>query len=415
MFFFDTLNMSDNSNKEFVRKYFHERIPKKIVENSRKEIDINFFGQAFDCCYSPNGEYFVICGFEYVYVVNVKTEKLCYKLSDHVLTAHGIAFSQNEQMMATCSTDMTVIIYDTQDFSVLKRLANNAGIYGICFSRCSNYIYSGDMNGKVKKWDIKNGNIVLEKKVHFDWIWRVELSSDNTHLLSGSYDNTAQLINTQNFSVVHTFRHDSHVRAIAFHPTKNIIATGDEFYQIKLWNMDDGSPIHSFEVEGQVWALSFLSPNILVIMSTDGFIVSFGMDNFQTIQKIPSSCQSSYISLAISPNKTQLACGTSENDLIMVFSIASQFDSTHKTELVDMSRDSGQVLSTIISQNLNTQIIRQLVAAGVCMNEEEYNMIVDTSWDLIDVNKINGGNMHSFINEKSDNSDESDNSDNDDN
>eukprot|EP00792_Barthelona_sp_PAP020_P006564 TRINITY_DN3030_c4_g13_i2.p2 TRINITY_DN3030_c4_g13~~TRINITY_DN3030_c4_g13_i2.p2 ORF type:complete len:60 (-),score=16.99 TRINITY_DN3030_c4_g13_i2:26-205(-) len=58
--------------------------------------------------------------------------------------------------------------------------------------------------------------------------------------------------------------------------------------------------------------------------------------------------------------------------------------------------------------SVNSQFIRQLVSSGVSMNQKEYNMIIDTCWDLVHMNDKNGGNMHMFTEDSKDESDDDD-------
>eukprot|EP00792_Barthelona_sp_PAP020_P009892 TRINITY_DN3327_c0_g2_i9.p1 TRINITY_DN3327_c0_g2~~TRINITY_DN3327_c0_g2_i9.p1 ORF type:complete len:146 (-),score=32.40 TRINITY_DN3327_c0_g2_i9:99-536(-) len=137
-------------------------------------------------------------------------------------------------------------------------------------------------------------------------------------------------------------------------------------------------------------------------MSGDGYITSFNVETYQQIQKVHCGCDSSHFSFAISPDKTQIACGKCAGNVIKIYSIVIDYDPSHEAELIRLSRDGGYVLSNLMALNIDTQLIRQLVAAGIYMNEVEYSMIVDTCWDLSDINEMKGGNMHSFFNEQSD-------------
>eukprot|EP00792_Barthelona_sp_PAP020_P006569 TRINITY_DN3030_c4_g18_i1.p1 TRINITY_DN3030_c4_g18~~TRINITY_DN3030_c4_g18_i1.p1 ORF type:complete len:401 (-),score=77.89 TRINITY_DN3030_c4_g18_i1:203-1405(-) len=383
-----------------VDKTIHRILPLKIDENEVKVLDDVRFICMYDCGFSLDSYYLVICDYCHIYVFEAMTGKLQCILKDHTCDVCGISFSPDGEKFATCSYDSSIIIYSIRDFSILCKLINNSEVFGTCFSPCSKYIYSGDNTGSLKKWDINEGSVVKECHLHSGWIWRLKLSYDSKLLLTASDDNTVKLVDTDNFIVVRTFCHDSIIRAIEFHPTKRIVAVGDESKKVKLWNMDDGSLLHTFEMGGEVFSLHFLTSNILLIMSGDGYITSYDADSYEEIQKVHCDCESSYFSCAISPDKTQLSCGKCLNGINKIYSIVPKYDPSHQSMLIELSKDlGGYILSSLVSMCLDLQIIRQLVAAGINMNEEEYNMAINTCWDLIDINEANGGNMHEFRDE----------------
>eukprot|EP00792_Barthelona_sp_PAP020_P006736 TRINITY_DN3068_c10_g1_i1.p1 TRINITY_DN3068_c10_g1~~TRINITY_DN3068_c10_g1_i1.p1 ORF type:complete len:405 (-),score=96.33 TRINITY_DN3068_c10_g1_i1:943-2157(-) len=399
--------MIDESKNKLVEKILHNALPQKIDEKSVKEIESAIAGYMNDIEYSVDGKLLVIGGNSGdVQVINAGTNRLNRTLTDHTHWVLCIAFSSDGQKLATCSFDHSIVVYNLPDFSIFNRLLTNASIFGICFSNCSNYVYSCDNEGTLKKWDINNCMVVLEKIIHSNSVWRIKLSKDSRHLLTCSDDKTVKLVDPCHFSVIRSFDHDGSVRAIEFHPTKRIIAAGDELNKVKLWNIDDGSLLHTFDMGGQVFSLHFLGSNLLLIMSGDGYITLFNIDHFSDIQKVYCGCSSCFFSFAISPDRTQLACGQCEGNVIKMYSVAHSYDPFRQSELIELSKTDGNVLSNLLGMNVDLQIIRQLVSAGICMNEEDYNMTIETCWDLVDLNENNGGNMQTFAVEHCENSDD---------
>eukprot|EP00792_Barthelona_sp_PAP020_P009065 TRINITY_DN3266_c1_g2_i9.p1 TRINITY_DN3266_c1_g2~~TRINITY_DN3266_c1_g2_i9.p1 ORF type:complete len:402 (-),score=64.40 TRINITY_DN3266_c1_g2_i9:271-1476(-) len=375
----------------------------RIDDERANVIEEVTFNRMFDCKYSPNGEYFVIGNNnKSLLVFNVKTRELIHTLGDHTESVFCVAFSVNEQMLASCSFDGTIIIYSLPDFSIIRRIDNQRYVYCICFSLCSNYLYSGDHDGKIRKWDIHNGvgvldSVVLESNIHSSWIWRMILSSDGKYLLTAGNDKTVKLIEASDFSVLHTFNHTGHPRAISFNLVKRIVASGDMSNEVKIWNFDTGLVIHSFDIGGMVFCLNFLTPHILFVMSGNGYITLYNADNFQELQRVYCNCDLSWFSFDVSPDRTQLVCGRCNDNCIKIYPLIPSIDSFHFSAVVDLSRNDGEVLSTLISAGIDSSVIRQLVACGICMSVEEYKMIVDTCWDLVDINENKGGNMQKFL------------------
>eukprot|EP00792_Barthelona_sp_PAP020_P010879 TRINITY_DN4612_c0_g1_i1.p1 TRINITY_DN4612_c0_g1~~TRINITY_DN4612_c0_g1_i1.p1 ORF type:complete len:394 (+),score=100.91 TRINITY_DN4612_c0_g1_i1:90-1271(+) len=368
----------------------------RINENNWREIDGMDFNFMNDCAYSPNGEFLIIVSYQEVYIIDMKTEKLKHTLKVHTNQVNAVSFSQDGQFFATCSLERIIIIFRLEDFSIVRKFKNDTYTYGICFSNCGNFLYSSDYNGYLKKWNVIDGIILLKTIIHSSGICMLKFCSNRNYILTGSDDSTAKLVDHDDLSVVHTFNQCACVRAIDFHPTKLIIAVGDEKCKVKLWNMGNGLYIHSFNLGGYVSSLHFLNRSILVVSSADGYVISFDVDSFQQIQKIHCGLNN-HSSFAISSKLYQLACGKCFNNNIRIYSIIHSYDTSNHVELIELSRENVSVLSNLIDAGVETDIIRQLVRSGIWINREEYQMIFDICWDLIDINENNGGNMNEFI------------------
>eukprot|EP00792_Barthelona_sp_PAP020_P008601 TRINITY_DN3230_c0_g2_i1.p1 TRINITY_DN3230_c0_g2~~TRINITY_DN3230_c0_g2_i1.p1 ORF type:complete len:156 (-),score=27.07 TRINITY_DN3230_c0_g2_i1:270-737(-) len=135
-------------------------------------------------------------------------------------------------------------------------------------------------------------------------------------------------------------------------------------------------------------------------MSGDGFITSFNVDDFQEIQKIYCGCNRHDSSFAISPDKRQLSCGRCKHNTIKLYSIYPDCSPSQQSQRIELSKNGWFVMSYLVAINIDCRIIRQFVTLGVCVNEEEFTMVVDMFWDLIDFNEANGRNISSFMNEQ---------------
>eukprot|EP00792_Barthelona_sp_PAP020_P009071 TRINITY_DN3266_c1_g6_i2.p1 TRINITY_DN3266_c1_g6~~TRINITY_DN3266_c1_g6_i2.p1 ORF type:complete len:402 (-),score=89.32 TRINITY_DN3266_c1_g6_i2:291-1496(-) len=378
-----------------------EMLPWRIDERNVMIVEDVLSSFMYDCEYSLDGKYLAISSYLEVYIFDVANGKVIHTLKDHQANIFCATFSQDSQMFATCSNDCTIIIYDLQNFSILRRFTNDTFVSAICFSHCCNYLYSGDEYGQLKKWDIKNGSILLEETIHSSWIWKLSLSPNGIYILScGHY--LAKLIDLIDFSVVYTFQHDNYVRAGDFHSSKNIVAVGDRSKKIKLWNIESGLCLYEFDIGGEVWDLHFLAPNLLLTMSGDGFICSYDVNTYQQCQKVYCNCICMQFSFAISPDKTQLTCGPCKTKIIKRYPIMRHCDDACQLQLIELSKRDATVLSNIIKMNIDNSVVRQLVSGGIDMSEDEYNIIIDRCWDLVDINEKNGGNMHEFVNKKGD-------------
>eukprot|EP00792_Barthelona_sp_PAP020_P006760 TRINITY_DN3068_c7_g1_i1.p1 TRINITY_DN3068_c7_g1~~TRINITY_DN3068_c7_g1_i1.p1 ORF type:complete len:402 (+),score=90.65 TRINITY_DN3068_c7_g1_i1:564-1769(+) len=390
--------MAFELNRE-IGKIIRGLVSLKIDERSVKEIKGVHFSMISACEYSLDGKYLAICDDNKVHIIDDETGRLNCTISGCAFPflVHSVAFSYDGKMLATCSNDRFINIFNLQDFSLMFKLSKNTGVDAICFSHCSKYIYSTDCRGSIRKWNIESKSIVLEERIHRHKIFCLRPSLTGRYLLTGSKDCSAKLIDPNNFAIVRTFSNNGSVRGIDFHPTKKIVAVGDQSGIVKLWNIKDETVVHTFRMELEIYNLRFLTSTILLLLSKDGYITTYNVDTFQEIQKIHLGCDLGSFSIAISPDISQMSCVLCKHEIIKVYSLKYDFDPSHQSRLIEISKDGGYVLSAFVEMKMDTKFIRQFVSAGICMNKEEYDMISDMCWDLIDVNTIKGGNIREFV------------------
>eukprot|EP00792_Barthelona_sp_PAP020_P006575 TRINITY_DN3030_c4_g1_i5.p1 TRINITY_DN3030_c4_g1~~TRINITY_DN3030_c4_g1_i5.p1 ORF type:complete len:219 (-),score=29.11 TRINITY_DN3030_c4_g1_i5:84-740(-) len=218
------------------------------MKKSFFEIEGLFSDYLYDSEYSPDGKHLLVACYPRAHIIDAETGRLICTLKDHTSNIHGVAFSTDGQKFATCSEDKSVIVYNLSDFSIIHIFTNNVDVYSVCFSSCSNYLFTGDFNGNLKKWSLSNGDMVLEHRLHLTVIRRLKLSLDGKYLLTGSsgWKSTAKIVNPDSLSIFNILFHEADIKAVEFHPTKRIIAVGDASNTVKLFNMEDESLFSHF-------------------------------------------------------------------------------------------------------------------------------------------------------------------------
>eukprot|EP00792_Barthelona_sp_PAP020_P009621 TRINITY_DN3310_c1_g1_i6.p1 TRINITY_DN3310_c1_g1~~TRINITY_DN3310_c1_g1_i6.p1 ORF type:complete len:249 (-),score=60.72 TRINITY_DN3310_c1_g1_i6:940-1659(-) len=91
---------------------------------------------------------------------------------------------------------------------------------------------------------------------------------------------------------------------------------------------------------------------------------------------------------------------STEGDVDVTFYHISQ------SQLIELVKNQGYLISTFVLVKAKSSLIRQFVGSGVYMNQMDFDLVINKCWDLIDINKRNGGNMHQYIDENADESDD---------
>jgi len=98
----------------------------------------------------------------------------------------------------------------------------------LAFSPNENILASGSADSSLKIWNIDSGELVKNLEGHCDWIWSLDFAPDGKTLASGSYDKTLKIWNIQTGECIQTLEeHISGLRSICFSPDgKNLVSGG---------------------------------------------------------------------------------------------------------------------------------------------------------------------------------------------
>ena len=192
-------------------------------------------------------------------------------LSGHYGAVLGVAFSPDNQLIASGSADNTVILWQW-DGTLLKTLKGHEGsVNAVAFSPDSQFIASASVDNTIKLWS-KEGTLLRTFEGHDDFN-RVAFSADGSTLALASKDQTVQLWhwNGSQADLMVILRGDNQqvasFNSVAFSPDNQLVAAGSEDKTIKIWKRD-GTLVNTLKGHtDQVWGIAF-SPNSQIIAST---------------------------------------------------------------------------------------------------------------------------------------------------
>ncbi|HEY9695604.1 MAG TPA: WD40 repeat domain-containing protein [Oculatellaceae cyanobacterium] len=124
-------------------------------------------------------------------VWNLKTGKIIHTLKGHSSWITAVAITPDGKSIVSGSADKTIKIWDVNTGKLSKTLEKSqesASILCLCISPDGKALASGSTNNKITLWDLKNGSFIRSLEGHSDWINALNITSDNTTLISGSND-----------------------------------------------------------------------------------------------------------------------------------------------------------------------------------------------------------------------------------
>ncbi|KAI1127546.1 WD40-repeat-containing domain protein [Nemania abortiva] len=155
-------------------------------------------------------------------------------------TINSVAFNQSEtSVLASCSGDRNIILYDLRTSSPLGRTTLKFGLNKIVFNPMEpmNFVvasedhnlYTFDMRSVQRALNIYKGHVAAVMDV--DW------APDGRSIISGSYDRTLRLWNRDEGTsrdIYHTKRMQR-VFSVAWSPDANYVLSGSDDGNVRLW------------------------------------------------------------------------------------------------------------------------------------------------------------------------------------
>ena len=114
------------------------------------------------------------------------------KLKEHKKDVRSVAFSPDDQLLATASEDGTTRVWNLKGNLIRELKGHEGGVNSVVFSPDGQLIATGSNDKTIRLWDLK-GNVVREFKGHRRSVSTIAFSPDGKYLVSGSSDGTARL------------------------------------------------------------------------------------------------------------------------------------------------------------------------------------------------------------------------------
>ncbi|CCD50209.1 hypothetical protein BofuT4_P091680.1 [Botrytis cinerea T4] len=172
-------------------------------------------------------------------------------LEGHADFIHHIAFSPNGNMVASCSFDSQIRLYDAASGRLLQLYHHprDSWNFEATFSPDSRIIASSSKDGGIRIWDTVTGELLHVFRGHLGGATSIVFSLDGKTITSCSYDHTVRLwtMNTDHPSqlLYGSEHHSTKVRSVLVSPDNKMIASLMENGDIDLLNME-GKLLHSF-------------------------------------------------------------------------------------------------------------------------------------------------------------------------
>jgi len=212
-----------------------------------------------------------------VYVFQGKNTNLT--LTGHTQTINQIISLKNNNLIASCSNDATVIIWLLSNGTLLHTLKGHSGYVNQLISLQDGHLASGGQDTNIYVWDPVVGSRFKKLVGHSNVISSfVQLT--NGYLVSGSYDSKIIIWNTSGGSIVNTLNgHTDNVNVLLL-LSNGLLSSGSKDTTVKVWNPNNGSLLLNLNKHtGSVDYLVQLETGNLASSSSDSTIKYWDLSN----------------------------------------------------------------------------------------------------------------------------------------
>jgi WD40 repeat protein len=199
------------------------------------------------------------------------------------------------------------------DFARTVFTQSFGGVHSIAFSPDGELVAVGDSNGDIRLFQTKDEQqrSILRGHTKSLWVTSVAFSPNGRMILSCSLDHTVKLWNVQSGECLRTFEgHTNWLWTVAFSPDGKTVASGGDDQTARLWDIATGESKILADHQGWVWSVTF-SPDgqFLATGSYDKTIRLWNVSTGQCLEVLEGH-ENSVWSLAFSPDGQILASGS---------------------------------------------------------------------------------------------------------
>lgn len=194
-----------------------------------------------------------------------------------------------------------------------------SGILAVAINPGGDLLATGDANGEIQLWQIKDGKKIRSYKGHSSWIWDVSFSRDGAKLVSASDDETVKIWNIESEQCIKTLKgHRSRVWSAFFIFDDTRVVSSSEDSTIRVWDVESGNCKNILHAhEGHVWSIAAnLDALHLASAGEDQTIKIWDMRDGVELRSLRDH-ESQVLAIAFSPNGDILASGDEKGRLFI--------------------------------------------------------------------------------------------------
>lgn len=247
---------------------------------------------------------------------SLRAARLRMTLSGHYNSIRHVTFNVSGDKLASAEENGKIKIWDSKSGDKLVDINGHAGnVHSVSFNDDGSLLASGGADRTVKLWDVNTGRELLRLDGHYDPVMSTAFSPDGQRIVSAGLDRTIKLWDSKTGAMIRTFSgHSAGVYCVAFNPDGTRIASGGDDKVMIIWDVETGEVLQGLnEHKDRISAVSFSPDGERIASSSyDGTVKVWSTESNSSLLTF-SEHDSEVNSLAFSPDGKYLITGSRDN------------------------------------------------------------------------------------------------------
>jgi WD40 repeat protein len=152
--------------------------------------------------------------------------------------ARQAIFSRDGRLAAFSDASGTIIVRDTRNWSIVRKLRHPDGAASLAFTKGGSALLSGGYDGAIRFWDLRTGEQTGAIKADSRTVWTMDISPDGSRVAAAGEDAVIRVWELKTpINPIELRGHSRNIWEVRFSPDGHWLVTSGEDNRFRLWRL----------------------------------------------------------------------------------------------------------------------------------------------------------------------------------